>query len=172
MEKFDLYDKSFNKLNKTMVKGEKEPKNCYRFVVHLCIFNSDNEMLIAQRNEQKKSYPNYWAFTSAGSVISGETSEDGIKRETLEEIGLDISNYELRPFVTVHYENGFHDIYILHQDVDINELIIQESEVKDVKWASKNEIKEMIDKSEFMPFQDGLIDLLFAMHNKRGITKN
>ena len=48
MELWDLYDSGRNKLNKTMIRGEKQPKNTYRIIVHICIFNSEGKMLIQQ----------------------------------------------------------------------------------------------------------------------------
>ncbi|PID83008.1 MAG: hypothetical protein CSB15_00335 [Clostridiales bacterium] len=171
MEKWDLYDKDFNKLEKTMYRGDKVPKNCYRLVVDICIFNSEDKMLISQRKEDKKHYPNYWEFSASGAVISSEIIEDAIKRETLEEIGLDINDENLRPYITIHSEHSFHNIYMIKKDLDIKNLKIQETEVKAIKWASKDEIKEMINKNEFMQYQDGIIDLLFSMINKRGMIR-
>ncbi len=169
-EMFDLYDKAYHKLDKTMYRDSDVPYGMYRFVVHICIFNREGNMLIAKRHEKKKSYPNYWAFSAAGSVISGESSEEAIKRETLEELGVDIFSDALRPFITIHWDNGFHDIYIIEKNIATEELILQKEEVTCVKWASKEEIEDMVLNDIFMPYQEGLIDLLFAMKNKRGMT--
>ena len=49
MEVFDLYDKFHNKLNKTMIRGTKEPEGCFRIVVHIAIFNDEGKMLIQHR---------------------------------------------------------------------------------------------------------------------------
>lgn len=46
MELFDLYDSNRKPFGFTMVRGEKQPENTYRVVVHCCVFNSHNQMLI------------------------------------------------------------------------------------------------------------------------------
>ena len=49
MELWDLYDENRVNLGKTMVRGEKQHDGVYRIVVHACIFNSQGQMLIQQR---------------------------------------------------------------------------------------------------------------------------
>ena len=41
-------------------------------------------------------------------------------------------------------------------------------EVQTVRWATREEIHRMIDNGEFIPYEKGLIDLLFFQRNHRG----
>jgi|GEM_PF-3327054 len=61
----------------------------------------------------------------------------------------------------MNFNNGFDDIYLIEQDVDINELSLQYEEVQKVKWASKEEIFSVIDSGEFIPYYKSLIQLFF-----------
>ncbi len=171
MEIWDLYDKNYNKLNKTMVRGGEVPDGCYRFVVHMCVFNTHDEMLISRRQDDKESYPGYWELSASGSKLSGESSEEAVKRELYEEIGMDLFDAELRPSLTAHFDTGFHDICIVEKDIPISQLNFQQEEVQDAKWASKEEILKMIDDDTFIPYRKSLVHLLFDMKTSRGIRK-
>ena len=54
MEIIDLYDKDRQALNETAERGSELPKGRYRLVVHLCIFNDNDEMLIQKRQTTKE----------------------------------------------------------------------------------------------------------------------
>ena len=119
MEVIDLYDRNRQLLNETAVRGEKLPKGRYRLVVHICLFNEKDEMLIQQRQTTQKHFPNMWDLTVGGQVSAGETSFD--------------------------------------------ELTLQKEEVQAVKWASEEEILDMIGCGEFIEYYEAYIHFLFSM---------
>ncbi|MBQ3048032.1 MAG: NUDIX domain-containing protein, partial [Clostridia bacterium] len=91
MEKFDLYDRNRIPLGRSLERGTKPEEGEYRMVVHVCILNSKaTKMLIQKRLKTKHPYPGKWDVSCGGSVISGETSDQGAHRELLEEIGIDV----------------------------------------------------------------------------------
>ena len=55
----------------------------------------------------------------------------------------------MKLFKTIKTEDDFVDIYYLKEDIDINEIKIQKEEVEDVKWATIDEIQEMIQQEIF-----------------------
>lgn len=169
MELWDLYDENRIKLGRTMIRGEKQPENTYRIVVHACIFNSKGEMLIQQRQPFKSGWSNMWDVTVGGSAVSGDTSGMAVSRELSEELGLDISFEGKTPALTVHVDNVFDDFYIVEQDVDLSKLKLQYTEVQTVKWATHEEIVKMIDEGSFIPYHKSYIDLLFFMKDRRGM---
>lgn len=172
MEIFDLYNADRIPLGETAERGLPIPQNRFRLVVHVCIFNSKGEMLIQQRQPFKEGWPNYWDVSLGGSAVHGENSIAAAHRETLEELGLDVSFEGLRPVLTVHFDHGFDDIYALCIDVDISALKLQYEEVQGVKWASEQEIVSMIADGRFIPYHEQLISLLFFMRNRRGTFKH
>lgn len=170
MEIFDLYDKNRLHLNKTMVRGEKTPNNCYRMVVHCAILNTiGDKMLIQKRLPTKKPYPDLWDVSCGGSAIKGETSSQAIQRELSEEIGLDVDFENIRPIFTFNFSEGFNDFYVLQKDVDINTLKLQETEVESVKWADKEEILKMIDEGKFIPYKKSFIEFIFDVKTQMSI---
>lgn len=120
MEIWDLYTKDRIKTDEKMVKGEKSTKGFYRLVVHVCIFNSQGEMLIQQRQSFKSSWPNMWDLTVGGSAISGDTSQLAAEREVYEEIGYKLSLDGIRPALTINFQEGFDDIYLIQKDIEIS----------------------------------------------------
>jgi isopentenyldiphosphate isomerase len=171
MELWDVYDINRNKTNKTMVRGEAFKNNNFHLVVHVCIFNSHNEMLIQQRQPFKEGWPNMWDVTAGGSAIKGDTSQTAAERELFEEIGLKIDLRNIRPHLTINFNNGFDDIYLIEKDFDINQLSLQYEEVQKVKWASITEILAMIDNGEFIPYHRSLIQVLFDLRKQYGCIR-
>lgn len=171
MEIFDLYDCDRKPLNLTMIRGEKQPEKTYRLVVHCCIFNSENQMLIQRRQDFKKGFSGMWDLSCGGSAVSGENSQTAIHRELFEELGIDIDFSQNRPVLTVHFDEGFDDIFTVKQNIKITDLKLQYAEVAEAKWASENEIFDLINAGKFIPYHESLIDLLFYLKDKRGTFK-
>lgn len=168
LEKWDLYTKDRIVTGKTICRGEKVPEGYFRTVVHVAIFNSKGEMLIQQRQTDKKLWPNLWDVTVGGSVIAGESSVEAAERETLEEIGYKLDLNNERPAFTIDFDEGFDDCYLVVRDLNINTLVLQEEEVQAVKWASKEEILQMIEEDIFISYHKSKIELMFFLRNQRG----
>lgn len=58
MEYWDLYDLHRNKLNKQAIRGEELAEGELHLVVHVCIFNSQGQLLIQQRQPFKQGWSN------------------------------------------------------------------------------------------------------------------
>ena len=167
MELFDLYTAEREKTGKTMVRGEPTPEGYYRLVVHVCIFDGEGRMLIQQRQPFKKGWSNLWDVSVGGCAVAGDSSRAAAERETREELGLSVDLSNERPSVTIHWENGFDDYYLLTLPVDLNRLNLQYEEVQAVRWADWEEVLRMIDDGRFIPYEKSLIELLFFRRNHR-----
>jgi isopentenyldiphosphate isomerase len=168
MEIWDIYDKDRIKTGATMIRGSKFKENTYHMVVHVCIFNSDGKMLIQQRQPFKEGWSNLWDITVGGSAVFGDCSQSAAEREVLEEIGYKLNLKDKRPSLTINFEDGFDDFYLVKHDIDVNDLKLQHEEVQKVMWADKNEIINMIDAGYFIPYYKSFIELLFDMKNCMG----
>lgn len=167
MELFDLYTADRVKTGRTMVRGEPVPENYYRLVIHVCIFAPDGRMLIQQRQPFKDDWKNLWDISVGGSAVTGDTSRTAAERETREELGLAIDLSDVRPTMTLYWEHGFDDYYLLTMPVDLDSLRLQPEEVQAVRWAEKDEILRMIDEGSFIPYEKSLVELLFFRRNHR-----
>lgn len=171
MEIWDVYDKDRIKTGKTMLRGRKFEADSFHMVVHVCIFRSDGKMLIQQRQPDKEGWPNLWDITVGGSAVAGETSQSAAEREVLEEIGYPLKLNAYRPSLTINFNNGFDDFYLIEEEIEINSLKVPSEEVQQVKWATKDEIISMINSEEFIPYYASFIELLFDMRKFRGTHK-
>lgn len=166
VELWDIYDKNRIKTGKTMERGGEFNVGDYHLVVHVCIFNAKGEMLIQQRQPFKHGWPNMWDITVGGSATRGDTSQTAAARELYEEIGYRLDLSQVRPHLTINFEVGFDDYYLIETDVEIDKLKLQYEEVQQVKWASKDVIIKMLDDGDFIPYYKNLIELLFEMRKR------
>ena len=148
-EIWDLLDEKGNKMGKTMQKGDPIPQGLYHLGADVWIVNSQGEILIQKRSPMKKLSPNLWAMTG-GSVIKGETSLQTIEREVQEELGVKIEVKKVQLVQCFKTENVWIETYFLKQDIDLKEIVMQEDEVCEVKWASFEEVEELFQKGKFI----------------------
>ncbi len=99
---------------------------------------------------------------------AGEDSRRGAEREVREELGLDLDLGGLRPSMTVNFDGGFDDFYILTRDLRLEDLTLQKEEVRAVRWASLEEILDMLGRGVFIPYPEGFLRFLFDMRDQFG----
>lgn len=162
-ELFDILDKNGLPTGRTKPRGITFEEGEYRRVVHIVILSGDGKMLIQQRQFFKSGYPGQWDVTVGGSALEGETGREAAQRELEEEIGLRLDFANERPVITLAFDRGFDDFFVFVKDVDINSLVLQPEEVRDVKWADCDTVLEMIKSGEFIPYKEDFIKILFSL---------
>ena len=70
--------------------------------------------------------------------------------------------------MTINFQNGFDDHYLLIKDVDLKDIKIQEEEVQDYKWATKAEVEQLFNEGKFVPYIKEFILALFGLKDIRG----
>lgn len=161
MELVDLYDENRVPLGRVAERHAKKAPGEYRVVVHVCIFNSLGQLLIQRRSPEKTIWPELWDVSIGGGVDAGETSRQGAEREVLEELGYDLDLTGLRPAVTVNFEGGFDDFFVVTRDLDLRDLRLQREEVSDVRWVTLKESLDMLDRGAFIPYPPSFLRFLF-----------
>lgn len=160
-ELWDLYTKDRERTGQLHRRREPMPKDSYRLAVHVCIFNSKNQLLIQQRQPFKKGWPNMWDISVGGSAVAGDSSSQAAQRELREELGIELDFSKERPFLTMNFSEGFDDFYILECDLELSALRLQQEEVRQVRWAEKEEVMKMQAQGIMIPywFLDRLFDI-------------
>lgn len=143
MEERDLYNENRELINKTILKDDVIPEGNFILVVVGFLENFEGKYLIQKRSELKGGE---WALTG-GHPKHGETSLEGIKTEFNEELGLNIQEPIL--FKSVKGKNTFCDLYYIKQNIDLNKVIMQDEEVSDVMFATKEEIDILFEEGKF-----------------------
>ncbi len=146
MEIVDKFDNKRRPLHKTSERHDKVDGE-YRQSVHTWIQNSKGEFLIQKRTPNKKFFPNMWSQTGGG-VDTGETTLQAALRECKEELGIDINPNNMELILSFKRKYDFVDVWLVKQDIDISELVLQEDEVADVKWATIDEIKDLMNSGK------------------------
>lgn len=168
MELVDLYDEDRVPLGRTAERSAPKGRGEYRTVVHVCVFDSRGWLLIQQRAPEKFIWPGLWDVSVGGGVDAGETSRQGAEREFREELGYPLDLTGLRPSVTVNFDGGFDDFYLLTKDLDLADLTLQAEEVRAVRWAALEEILDMVDRGTFIPYPKSFLRFLFDMRSQFG----
>jgi isopentenyldiphosphate isomerase len=161
MELWNIYDQYRHKTERIHERGQEMKDGDYHLVVHVWIVNDNGEFLIQKRQPWKKGWAGMWDCAAAGSAILGDSSEQAAVREVKEELGIDLDIKKSERLFTVKFSCGFDDVWLVRQNVEPDELSLQEEEVAEAKWASEGEIKEMVERGEFIPFN--YLDLLFDL---------
>ncbi|MBP3604816.1 MAG: NUDIX domain-containing protein [Lachnospiraceae bacterium] len=158
MELWDIYDRNKQRTGRTMKRNDwclKEGE--YHLTVLGVVVRSDGKFLITQRVMTKSWAPGWWEV-SGGGVMAGEDSADAVRREVLEETGLDVSGAKGGYLFSYHRENPgegdnyFVDIYRFVMDFDESDVKIQKEEAAGFKLATAEEIKELAKQGIFLHY--------------------
>lgn len=155
-EFFDVLNERGEYTNEVVSRDECHKKGLWHKAVVVFIISNDNKkILLQQRAASKKLWPNLWDITAGGHVISGELGYHTVIRETKEEIGIDIDKNELEFIGCTTSETisgdiinrHFNEYYIVHKDVKVEDIVLQEEEVQDIKWFTKEEVINKINNN-------------------------
>jgi len=156
-EIWDVYDSKRNFTGRTHRRIDPLPEGDYHIVVFVWLRNSKGEYLITKRAPNKGD-PNLWENTG-GSAIAGDDSLSAAVREVKEEVGLDVNPENGKLISSIISEDSFFDVWLFQQDFNIDDVVLQENETVDAKYADIDDIKRMIENGEFISVHHDL-DLL------------
>ena len=147
-EIWDVYDSDRNLTGRTHRRADPLPESDYHLVVSVWMLNSKGEFLITKRAPEKGD-PYMWECTS-GSAIAGDDSLAAAIREAKEETGLDVLPECGKCVFTIMKRGAIWDVWLFRQDFDLRDVVLQENETIDAKYATMDEINHMIDNGEFV----------------------
>ena len=119
------------------------PEGKYRLSIHIWIVNDKNEILIQQRSASRKMFPNMWTNTG-GACIAGETSIETVFRELKEELNVIPNIDDLELIASYKRKKDYVDVWLLRQNININDLKFNDNEVQAAKWVSIEEWKKLL----------------------------
>lgn len=159
-ELWDIYDENRQLTGRLQRRGDPMQEGDYHLSVHVWMQNSRGEFLITQRSPNK-GYPLMWESTG-GSALTGDDSLTAALREVEEETGLQLKKENGKVLLSLKRTNDFCDVWYFRQDFDLKDVVLQEGETVDKKYATAGEIIAMRDRGEFVPFRylDQLLDMI------------
>ena len=117
------------------------------------------EILLQKRSGEKESFPGMYDTSSAGHIPAGDEPLDSALRELKEELGITAVPEDLEYAGTfrIRYEKEFRgvpfrdnevtSVYVYSRPTDADQLVLQESEVSEVRWFGLEDVWDEIHRS-------------------------
>ena len=167
-ELWDIYDENKMPTGETVDRCNLSlnPKQFHLVVIGI-LFTEDKKVLITKRSPDKRYAGGLWEIPGGG-VRAGENSQDAVRREILEETGINLYDrgYEkLYTYKRINTESNSYFVdmysYIISED-DVRNIKMQVEEVSDFKILSVPKIKEIAKRGEFLHF-DNVKEVLYKL---------
>jgi isopentenyldiphosphate isomerase/intracellular septation protein A len=131
-------------------------------VVHLHVIDSKDRIFLQKRPMTKKVQPGKWDTAVGGHMSSGETIEQGLKREAEEELGL--TEFEAKMVAKYVWETDIESelvfVFICRYDKTIH---VNKEEVDEGKFWKIKKIRESLAKDILTPNFEFEFDMLVKL---------
>lgn len=158
LELWDIYDENKQKTGRTMKRNDWCLKDGeYHLTVLGVVARKDGKFLITKRVMTKAWAPGWWEV-SGGAAMAGEDSADAVRREVLEETGMDVSGWDGGYLFTYKRENPgegdnyFVDVYRFVGEFEESDVHPQEEETDGFMLATLEEIQEFARQGIFLHY--------------------
>lgn len=173
-EMIDVLDENGAKTGEVLTRKEVHRLGLWHKIIVIAIINENNQILMQQRSFAKDTNPGQWDISAAGHVSAGQTPLEASIREINEEVGIHVEDKNLRYILTHKQERNVREDYIDKQifdcyiakvkEINMDDIILQESEVADAKLVTKDEFKTMVESGNMVKrpeFYKATLDYLF-----------
>lgn len=157
-ELIDVLNENGVKTGEVLSRREVHKKGLWHRAIVVAIINENNEILLQQRSANKEKNANMWDISVAGHISAGQDSLSAAAREINEEVSVNLGyNVDIKDFRYMYsfrkeqifredfIERQFYDFFILRKnDLKIENIKVQESEVQAIKFCSMTELRELI----------------------------
>ncbi len=163
-ELIDVLDENGVKTGEVLSRSEVHKKGLWHRAIVVAVINENNEILLQQRSANKDKNANMWDISVAGHISAGQDSLSAAAREINEEVAINLGYkvdvkefrymYSFRKeqkFKEDFIERQFYDFFILRKnDLRIESIKFQESEVQKIKFCSMSELRELIENKQIV----------------------
>jgi len=138
----DIYDRNRRRTGRLHVRGTRWRRGEFGLIVCVWVYDGKGKILLTQRAPEK-SFAGTWE-NSGGAARAGENSRNAIARELFEETGIRAKPEDFELLESRRDRDAFFDFYCLKNTTPLADIVLQEGETTDAKWATFDEIHEMI----------------------------
>lgn len=112
-----------------------DAKKFYRRVAIFIPYNEKGEILLQHRTDDAPHYPGFWGFFGGG-IDEGETPEDAVDREAMEELRLDLSEKVFFKRYEIQEEKGLYErnVFLVPTTLSVEQLRNQQHEGQDLDF--------------------------------------
>ena len=187
MEYLDIVDENGIPTGETIARSIAHRDGILHRTAHVWVVRPSDkgyDILLQKRSMEKDSFPGLYDTSSAGHIPAGEKPVPSALRELQEELGIEASADQLQYAGTfrIRYEKEFHgrlfrdnevtEVFVYAEPVEISSLVLQKSEVDEVRWFGLDAVWEEIQYSRerFCVPSDGLKILRTYLAQMPGMT--
>ena len=142
MEYNDIYDRNRRRTGRLHLRGTRWRRGEFGLIVCVWVYDGKGKLLLTRRAPEK-SFPGTWE-NSGGAAKAGENSRQAIARELFEETGIRAKPEDFELLDSRRDRAAFFDFYCLKNQTPVEDIVLQPGETTDVKWATFDEIHDMI----------------------------
>ena len=166
MEMFDVIDEHGVPTGVIKERGVVHREGALHATSHIWIARPNEQgsydILLQKRSACKDSHPGCYDISSAGHISAGDEPLESAIREMEEELGIQVKPEELHEFGVQYknYEGEFYGkpfrdnqrsiLYLYTEPVDVESLVLQESEIESVIWMEYHEALKAIREDKIM----------------------
>ena len=126
-------------------------------VIHLHVFNDAGDLFLQKRSESKDIQPGKWDTAVGGHVDWGETIEDALRREAMEELG--IIGFTPQLVTCYEFESEIERELVHTYKTTYNGVILpNKDEIEEGRFWTLAEVKAGMGKGIFTPNFEGELD--------------
>ena len=183
-EMFDVLDENGVPTGQTVERKQAHIDGTWHRAVLIFVVNNKNKVLLQKRSMTKSKWSGRWCATAGGHVESGDIGLYAVMRELEEEIGISVRASDVR-YIETHrscnkgkgIDAHFNEYYVVHKNVRLKDVKIQESEVEEVKWLDYFDVRKMIEErssklTEKWTGFDAFVRYMDKYLNAKGEIKN
>ncbi|WAA08981.1 NUDIX hydrolase [Fervidibacillus albus] len=150
-EVWDAYDRDGNQLGFDLIRDEPIPEGVYHIVVEVYAVTENHEVLMTQRHPNKP-LPLKWEITG-GSILKGETPEQGAIRELMEETGIEVTESDLNFVYSYVHENNrsIYKCFVVFISKEQTKIQLQEGETVHYRYITYKAFKQFMKTEDYVP---------------------
>ena len=103
------------------------------------------------------------------AIVTAEPTR-AVTRHRAEELGIDVK-LTGPAAVTMAFEGGFDDFFLSHWNGELSDLTLQAEEVMDARWATREEMRQLLAEKKMAPFWPSFLELLFDLNQHMGLSE-
>jgi 8-oxo-dGTP diphosphatase len=112
-----------------------------RNVSVLILYDNDSKILLQHRTTDAPTFPDYWAFFGGG-IEEGESAEQAVKRESLEELGYELTAPRLFTAQTFFYKGNEYTKHVFVEQYNGKALTLGEGQA--MGWFLAAETRDLM----------------------------
>lgn len=134
-------------------------------VVHLHIFNSQGDIYLQKRPEWKDIQPGRWDTAVGGHIDLGENVETALRRETLEELGIDLRDRSPELLDTYIFTSARERELVYAHRLTWDDTVTPSAETAGGRFWSREEVLATMGRDIFTPNFESEYRRLFLSHS-------